>query len=300
MRYLLIYLCLFCLVSRPARAAKSWRTYENCTLLEGDYYDGDSFHVKCKTRTYIFRLYFVDTPESDDSFEDRVQEQADYWGITPKDAVKLGKIAAKFTQKFLKKEFTVYSKLANARGRSDQKRYYAMITNHDGEDVGVALVENGLARVYGMGTILPDGTSEKTYWWRLKNAEGRAKKNRLGGWGMPKSSMGSVVPSWVRPAAKIPTQQQDIPSGSDRVAQSATSAFSAQPAQADVPLGPAVLPRTAAVFSLLDATRQVGILKAGAQVDVLGLENTGMVRIRFATGEGKKYEAQCRRDVLGI
>ncbi|NKB25345.1 MAG: hypothetical protein GKR87_13405 [Kiritimatiellae bacterium] len=61
--------------------------------------DGDSFKVRQEdgSYTYIVRLYFVDTPESDRLIEERVTQQAVYWGRIPEvEVIKLGKQATKF------------------------------------------------------------------------------------------------------------------------------------------------------------------------------------------------------------
>jgi len=43
--------------------AKKWETLVDCKLKNNSFNDGDSFHVSHKGKEYIFRLYFVDTPE---------------------------------------------------------------------------------------------------------------------------------------------------------------------------------------------------------------------------------------------
>ena len=83
--------CLLAAAPPDARAAKKWREYTGCNVIPNASNDGDSFHVKpsnIKTRRYLFRLYFVDTPESEKSLPERLQEQADYFGIAyPMDVV---------------------------------------------------------------------------------------------------------------------------------------------------------------------------------------------------------------------
>lgn len=267
MHNIILVLCCTGLLALPAEA-KKWRTYENCKLIEIPSNDGDSFHVRCKRRRYLFRLYFVDAPETDDSIPDRVKEQAAYWGIDEKSAIELGKQARKFTAEFLKDGFTAYSKLQDARGRSEKDRDYAVIRVGD-TDLGEELVRNGLARVFGQGMDLWDGTSERQVWWRLKNAEHEAKQNKRGGWA-------GFAPTTLLDRFQQMNQPEEL-------------------AEQDL-----VLPQTIAVYSLGDATRQVGLLQKGAEVRVLGAGSPTMVRIRFTTSEGKTYEAQCRRADLGL
>lgn len=267
-RNTLVLLAALALAVAPDAAAKKWRVYENCTLVENPANDGDSFHVRVKNRRYIFRLYFVDAPETDNSVPDRVAEQAAYFGIDERAAIQVGKEAAKFTEKFLADGFTTYSKLSDALGRSEKDRDYAII-EAGGKDLGEELVRNGLGRIYGTGVDLPDGKSEKLMWWRLKSAEREAKDNKRGAWG--------VTPTLTR-----------------------AEQFSAMNAPREIKEQDIVLQQTIAVYSAADATRQVGLLQRGAQVRVLQATSPTMVRIRFTTGEGKAYEAQCRMVDVGL
>lgn len=56
--------------------AAEWQKLENCQLVADEYGDGDSFHVRQGDKDFIFRLYFVDCPETDNRFPERVEEQA--------------------------------------------------------------------------------------------------------------------------------------------------------------------------------------------------------------------------------
>jgi endonuclease YncB( thermonuclease family) len=182
------YLSLFLIISPLARPA--WRTLDGVSFVENTSNDGDSFHAKRNSREYIFRLYFVDTPETDDRYPDRVKEQADYFGVTPEQVIAGGKEATKITQKFLEKaDITVRTQYENARGASDIKRYYAMVQVGDRE-LCELLVEQGYARVYGVGRELPDGTAEKSMWSRLRKLEKEAKEAKRGLWGV---AAGTVV-----------------------------------------------------------------------------------------------------------
>ena len=49
-------------------AAREWEKLQNCRLAPDQYKDGDSFHVLHDGKSHIFRLYFVDCPETDTSF----------------------------------------------------------------------------------------------------------------------------------------------------------------------------------------------------------------------------------------
>ncbi len=163
-----------------APASSAWRTLRNARLNEEAFYDGDSFELVAGRHRRVYRLYFVDAPETDDTFPDRVKEQAKYFRVTPDRVRELGGEARKFAREFLKDGATVYHLGEDAGGRA--QRYFAMVQSSDGRFLCEALVAAGLARVYGAGTDLPDGTPEARHWVRLRAAERRAKEAGTGGW----------------------------------------------------------------------------------------------------------------------
>ena len=264
-------------LANDAAAAKKWREYTECTVIPNASNDGDSFHVKptnIKTKTYLFRLYFVDTPESEKSLPERLQEQADYFKIAnPLDVVKVGKEAVRFTEKFLEDgKFTVYSRLADALGRSQKDRDYAMVLNAAGQDLGFELVRHGLARVYGSGTDLTEieayGKSEDFWWRRLRQAELEAKKEKLGGWAY---SSGPVNPLEALFAPRE-VEEQDV-----------------------------VLARPIYLYSLDAPNGQpMGQLKAGLTVRVLKGATPDKAHVRFTSSSGQVYEGLARYTDLGL
>ena len=273
----LTFLILICIAPRDALAAKKWREYTGCHLIPNAGNDGDSFHVKpsnIKTRTYLFRLYFVDTPESEKSLPERLQEQADYFGIAnTTDVVKLGKEATKFTEKFLADgNFTVHSRLSDALGRSAKDRDYAMVISSDGRDLSYELVRNGLARVHGMGTDLSDldfyKRDEAGWWKRLRGAEAEAKKEKRGGWaygGGPVSRLDALF-------APREVEEQDV-----------------------------VLTRTIDIYPTDPAqTRPIGRLNPGITVHVLKGISPDRAQVSFTTSGGQTYEGSARFIDLGL
>lgn len=260
-----------------ACAAKKWREYTGCRVIPNESNDGDSFHVKptnIKTRRYLFRLYFVDTPESETSLPERLQVQADYFGIAdPKDVVKVGKEAVKFTEKFLEDgNFTVYSRLSDALGRSEKDRDYAMVLNAAGQDLGTELVRNGLARVYGSGTDLSEldnyNRSEDAWWRRLRQAELEAKKEKRGAWAL------SGGPPDPLAALMAPRQvaEQDV-----------------------------VLARPIYLYPLETPNgAPMGQLRAGLTVRVLKGATPDKAHVRFTSSSGQVYEGLARYVDLGI
>ena len=162
-------------------ATDDWMIYRNCSLVTNEFYDGDSFHIHTGRRYYIIRLYFVDCPETEDSFPDRLREQADYWGIGTDSAMRLGRESREFTRRFLSKPFTVYTKKEDAMGQSARPRYFGMVRTDQGF-LCEALVRHGLARIYGKRTDLPDGIQGRTHAAKLRSLEKLAKQEALGGW----------------------------------------------------------------------------------------------------------------------
>ena len=109
--------CLALLLSAiPGRTA-DWTTYENCRLVAGRYADGDSFHVATPAGEKIFRLYYVDTPETDTNFPERVKEQAEYFKVSKRRTLEIGEAAREFTARFLRSDNIPVSKSVS-RARS--------------------------------------------------------------------------------------------------------------------------------------------------------------------------------------
>lgn len=198
---LLLFTLLF-IATAPAAPEYKWEKIEGCTLVPGEWQDGDSFTVRIAPRKFrIMRLYFVDTPEDgkDTRFPERIAEQAKYFGVSVDRVQELGHEAAEFTKKKLSaKPFTVYTLWQDAMGSSKKSRYYAMV-EVDGRWLTGLLVQNGLARIYGKRITLPCGTSSREYLAILKASEDSAKRERLGGWsttGSPKADPFSRIPAF--------------------------------------------------------------------------------------------------------
>lgn len=170
--------------------AAGWRTLEGTAYVENPANDGDSFHAKRNTRDYVLRLYFVDAPETDDRFPERLKEQADYFGVTVEQVVAGGVEAARRVEERIKdKKLEVHTRYEDARGAGRKKRYYAMVRVEE-RWISEWLVEQGLARVHGVGRDLPDGSSAQKQWNRLRKLEKEAKEAKRGLWGV---AAGTVV-----------------------------------------------------------------------------------------------------------
>src|SRR6476619_4497027 len=166
-----------------ARADEHWVTYNDCRYLPNMANDGDSVHVRAAGREYIFRLYFVDAPETDMRIPHRVAEQAKYFHVTIQDALQIGLEAERFTRKKLSRPFTIRTRKQDARGRSRRPRYFAVVQTETG-DLGEQLIANGLARVYGAASGPPGLSTHEVEWRKLNQLEHKAKKQKIGGWGI--------------------------------------------------------------------------------------------------------------------
>ncbi len=186
--YWILGFVLLCAAPASAEAAVTgkWEKFEDCVLADG-YMDGDSFHVRANNKDVIIRLYFVDTPESDKTHAERNEDQAAYFGINDSQVVPLGQKGKKFTQKTLSgRKFTVWTRWEDAMGSSQQQRFFGIVQIGK-EDLADLLVANGLARVYGGSTVMPNGTSIDSRFEQLRQLERRAKAKRLGGWAKKKN-----------------------------------------------------------------------------------------------------------------
>ena len=134
----------------------------DCQYVAQDYNDGDSFGVKCGADEYIFRLYFVDAPETNLRYPERIREQSEYFGVTLDETMKAGVKAKEAVRDILQKPFVVWTRWATAQGRSKKPRYYGFI-EIDGKGLAELLVSKGLARTKGVKSKLPTGEKSKVY-----------------------------------------------------------------------------------------------------------------------------------------
>ncbi|MGC4015410.1 MAG: hypothetical protein QM755_12970 [Luteolibacter sp.] len=171
-----------------------YEVYRGCTLANEKHNDGDSFEVRLPDgRTEVFRLYFVDTPESefrtyrggDDNYT-RIKQQAEYFGgITSEQAVEIGHRAKEFTLPLLaKRPFTLYTLWDSP---FNDQRYHAFIQVEDGGKsrwLDELLVERGFCRIFTKGADMPDGTPLNRRKDQLHAMEREAKARRAGAWGL--------------------------------------------------------------------------------------------------------------------
>jgi hypothetical protein len=129
------------------------------------------------------QFVFLEYGSEERAYADRIAEQAAYFGISSDAAVEIGREASEFTKQALAKPFTIYTRSRRALGRSAIWRYYAIVVTADGHDLNEQLVSNGLARINGTRTPLPDGRDSREYLAHLHGLENEARAAKRGAWG---------------------------------------------------------------------------------------------------------------------
>lgn len=184
---LLVWLAVY---AAGAAAEPEWIEIPDCRLITHAANDGDSFHVRGGGREYLARLYFVDAPEHSRQIPARVREQAEWFGTDERNVLRHGALAATRVAEWLKQPFTMYTQMIDARGASRKQRVFAMIKVDD-RYLCERLVENGLARIYGIRRNLHDGTFRWDYIRKLEALEKKAKAAGTGLWGPEKRRLQS-------------------------------------------------------------------------------------------------------------
>lgn len=186
-------LSLLLLAALTLRADEALQTFPSCTLVEAEWADGDSFPVRLPDgRQITTRLYGADCIEwhvNDESLARRLRAQRRYFGIADTNAASsmktardFGKQAALRTRELLTNPFTVHTAFAGARGNGEKERAYAFVTTAEGKDLATILVDEGLARAFGVTRQLPDGTSGNEYREALADHELTAAAAKKGIW----------------------------------------------------------------------------------------------------------------------
>ncbi len=172
---------------------KKFEVLEGCSLVDHRHNDGDSFHVKHGDKETEFRLYFVDTAESQyKEYRDgnnngqRLREQGAYFGgLEMQVTTEVGKVAKSFVRDLLKKKkFTVVTKWEDVF--TPERKYCYVIVEWQGEDVYLheLLLVKGLVRLKTRGATLPDNTNYFEQKKKLEQLEKKAKAAKVGAWGM--------------------------------------------------------------------------------------------------------------------
>lgn len=169
-----------------------YEVYRDCTLAEAKNNDGDSFIARLPDgRRAEFRLYFVDTPESDfksyangENNHDRIRDQArDMGGLKMERAVQIGKKAKDFTLELLgNRPFTIHTKWDSPFGDDRFHAHIEVTEKGEARWLHRILVQQGLVRIKTKPADLPDGTSAAGEISHLRGLEREAKRARLGTW----------------------------------------------------------------------------------------------------------------------
>lgn len=196
MRYCLVYLFVVFFSATCLSSAAEWFTYDRCKFVGEEDFDGDSFAAKPLTGyTYLFSLYGVDCPVTNNNSETRLAEQVKDFKRDQEEIIEWGEKAAAFTRDFLQKPFRVYTQKIKAGKSSGKSRYYVIIVNQEGKRLDEALLEAGLARVDGLGAEwdepmwegefanFPRRMTARRYLTSLRLLERKAKRDRVGIWG---------------------------------------------------------------------------------------------------------------------
>ena len=190
----LLSLLLAALLVAPGvvlRAESVPEVFVGCHMVQASWADGDSFPaVLPDGRRFIVRIYGADcieTAATNETLARRLRAQRRYFGISEDlnsgDSVKLfGLQAAKRTAELLAKPFTLETSFTDARGSGVSQRIYGYVTLEDGRDLSTVLVEEGLARAFGVTRGKVDGTSAGEYRAHLADLELVAAASRRGIW----------------------------------------------------------------------------------------------------------------------
>ena len=176
----------------PALRQGEWSIHSGCKLVDHKNNDGDSFLVRLPNGTQReYRLYFVDTPESQfkryrdgNTNAQRISEQARYFGkLSSEKAVAVGSEAKKFSLSVLAD--APFDLITKNEPVFDSARHYAHVEiTRDGkrQRLDEMLVERGFARIHTKGEDLPDGTSAESHKQTLRAIEAKAKQRKVGAW----------------------------------------------------------------------------------------------------------------------
>ncbi|MGJ8725809.1 MAG: thermonuclease family protein [Roseibacillus sp.] len=174
------YLFSLLLILPTSLLAQGWEKLERCKLETDRYVNGDSFFVSHKGDTHNFRLYLCEVPDKTNKYPDRIEMQENIFGAEEKHLLEIGEEAAEFTEKTLRRSFTVYTQWEDAGGAND--RYYAYLISRDGKDLTKELTSNGFSTAYQEQSEYFDGTSAGKLFREIKRLQQEARKKKVGIW----------------------------------------------------------------------------------------------------------------------
>ena len=179
----------------PGLAQQPLEKLENCILVPTEWGDGDSFLIRTmEGKEFTGRLYGADCLEwhiADDTDARRLRAQRRYFGIAqigedPATSITLargfGQQAAERARALLGQPFTVFTSWADARGDGRFARVYVFVRLADGRDLASVLVEEGLARAFGVYRGTPMGETNEEFREAMRDLELQAAKLGRGIW----------------------------------------------------------------------------------------------------------------------
>jgi endonuclease YncB( thermonuclease family) len=181
MRTVIAVLALLAAASAHAAEEKRWHRLEDCRYVAAEGNDGDNFQVQCGRQKFHVRLYFVDAPETDATFPERVRQQYEYFGVTLDELTRAGAKARDYVRATLSpRVFVVHTRYSFAQGRSKNPRYYGLV-EFEGRYLHQVLLAEGLARNKGARIALA-GQNARQHANVLQSLEDRARLERRGVW----------------------------------------------------------------------------------------------------------------------
>ncbi len=194
-RWLPVILLLLVQPASQGLAQQPLTRLEGCVLMPTEWADGDSFLVRAADGTeFTLRLYGADCVEwhvNDETDSRRLRAQRRYFGISRAGgdrqasielAKGFGKSAAERTAALMAGTITVFTAYADARGDGKHQRVYGFVRLADGRDLAAVLVEEGLARAFGVYRETPDGETNDECREAMRDRELQAAKLGHGIW----------------------------------------------------------------------------------------------------------------------
>lgn len=172
---------------QPSPAKTDFEVFPKAQLVESKNNEADTLRIKPSptAEEAVFRLYFVDAPETTLASPQTVQEQARWFVTTQEKVLKAGVEATAYVTELLRKHpFMLYTRWASVPNSS---RYYAMIkvALKPGEytHLDELLMRAGYARAGGVACDPPEGVLDANdYGLRLVKLGTKAREEKVGIW----------------------------------------------------------------------------------------------------------------------
>ncbi|MGK0190572.1 MAG: endonuclease YncB(thermonuclease family) [Verrucomicrobiales bacterium] len=164
---------------------RNFEVLMGCELVESRANDGSTLRIRHRDNEYVFRLYFVDTPETTLNNGDIIRSQTRYFNyITEERLLETGAEAREFALKLLRsRPFAVFTQWLKP---THNHRYYGMVQiqmpNGERRFLSELLASRGYATLDSLGIKLPNGVEEEVFRNHLHGLETVARKSSVGAW----------------------------------------------------------------------------------------------------------------------